>query len=399
MFSTFLGQVNEYFGKAFIIAVWMPLLVFAGTLFTVYFVATNSLAATWQKWILLNTQAQLVLGFIFLIVITLIAFIIHYLQVPISRFFEGYWSKLPLLSILRSWKCQQYKCQLSNRWQKIEQLEEEIPVLEKKIQKLEKEIFRINPKIKKTRNIKYILKRQTKKIDKIINRLVEIILSKPNYEFLLRSRLKKKKKFLVQRTKILEQKRLTLNQLVEQQLRGFPPPGLEHHIMPTRLGNIYKSAELYAWDRYQAEPVILWTRIQEVLPKTFIQRLEEFKIATDFLLLSSLLFILFSIATIPYLIVCHAELYLIIICFLGIPLGRLAYEAALVPALAYAELIKVAYDLYRRPLIELWGLELPPTIKDEKELWKNLSDFLYRGFPLPDKFTFVPPKKREKDDE
>jgi hypothetical protein len=41
---------------------------------------------------------------------------------------------------------------------------------------------------------------------------------------------------------------------------------------------------------------------------------------------------------------------------LALPLGILAYRAALAPALTYGEMIKVAFDLCRRALLEALGL-------------------------------------------
>ncbi len=332
MFSTFLERTKDYLGKAFILAVWIPVLIFSGSVATVYLAGTNSLVSTWEKWLKLATETKLTFAFISLVIITLIAFIIHYLQVPISRFFEGY-GYFPLLECKRK----KYKLKQAKLLDKISILEDEI---NDAIQ---------NPKECSNKN----------EIESL--------------------------------NQLFEQKKVEINQLVQKASIYYPPSGYESQIMPTRLGNIYKAAEIYAYQHYGADAVLLWTRIQEVLPKSFVNRLEETKIAIDFFLLFSVLCTLFSLLTVPYLIFHKASILLITICCVGILLGWLAYKAALVPAVAYAELIKVAYDLYRRPLIKAFGLQVPDTLSQEKKLWKTLSNFILRGLPLSDQYRFMSP--------
>ena len=334
MFSTFLAKTKDYLGKAFILAVWIPVLIFSGSVTTVYLAETNSLISTWEKWLKLGTETKLTFGFIALIVITLIAFIIHYLQVPITRLFEGY-----LYFPFREYKRQEYQ----KKYKK----------LQKKIRTLENEINEINHNLKQCSNKKEEL------------------------------------------NQLFGQKQLEINQLVQRLSIYYPPLGHKSQIMPTRLGNIYKAAEMYAYQRYGADSVMLWTRIQEVLPKSFISRLEETKIAIDFFLVFSVLCTLFSLLTVPYLIFHKASIPLITICCMGIFLGWLAYKAALVPAVAYAELIKVAYDIYRRPLIKVFGLQAPDTLSQEKKLWESLTNFIFRGFPLSDQYRFISPITRK----
>lgn len=394
MFSTFLAKTKDYLGKAFILAVWIPVLIFSGSVTTVYLAETNSLISTWEKWLKLGTETKLTLAFISLVIITLIAFIIHYLQVPISRFFEGY-RYFPL----REYKRQKYKLKQAKLLREIYSLEDEInDIVEFSKQCLNKNQKKHINYYTLYKSVVYAFK-IIKYLPLIINywKPQSLILFFSAYQILIRYKLIEylNHKLSEDLNQLFKQKQVELNQLVQKLSIYYPPPGYESQIMPTRLGNIYKAAEIYAYQHYGADAVMLWTRIQEVLPKSFVNRLEETKIATDFFLLFSLLCTLFSLLTVPYLIFHQASILLITICCMGILLGWLAYKAALVPAVAYAELIKVAYDLYRRPLIKVFGLQAPDTLSQEKNLWKTLSNFILRGLPLSDQYRFISPITRK----
>ena len=72
----------------------------------------------------------------------------------------------------------------------------------------------------------------------------------------------------------------------------------------------------------------------------------------------------------------------------GLPVGWLAYRAALSPALAYAELIKVAYDLYRHSLLKSLGMNVPATLDQEQKLWRSISDFIIQNLPPVEEWQF-----------
>lgn len=327
MFSTVFGEIKGYFGKAFIPAVWIPLLIFSAAILTVYFSGQGSLVSNWQKFWTFNIEIKILLISTFLIIVTLIALVVHYLQVPISRLFEGYWQAIPFFrSVVASSKKNYYRKQFLRYFNILDTLEESIPSLELEIQKDKQ------PSPQK---------------------LLELETQEAKFDFF--------------------SGKLT---------REFPPPRFQQQIMPTRLGNIYKAAELYSLDRYGVDSIVFWPRLLEVLPQTFLERLQETKIAVDTLLLFSLLCIVFSLMAVPYVLFCKIGLILLMICALGIPLGWLLYQSALLPATVYSELIRVAYDLYRRDLIHKFGLQLPNALIEERKLWKELSNFILLGISL-----------------
>jgi hypothetical protein len=332
MINTFVGEIRGYFGKAFVPAVWIPLLIFSATILMVCFAGQGSLVVNWQKFWTFNIEIKILLITTFLIIVTLIALVVHYLQVPISRLFEGYWQSIPVLRSVMSRKKNYYRKQFLRYFNILDTLEETIPSLEQELQK-----------------------------DK-----------QPS----------------PQKLSDLETQKAKFNELSEKLTREFPPPRFQQQIMPTRLGNIYKAAELYSLDRYGIDSVVFWPRLLEVLPQTFLERLQETKIAVDTLLLFSLLCIVFSVTAVPYALFYKVGFTLLVICALGIPLGWLLYWAALLPAGVYAELIRVAYDLYRRDLIHKFGLQLPSSLMEERKLWEELSSFILLGISLPANWQF-----------
>lgn len=363
MFNKFLSEVKGYFGKAFVLAVWLPVLILAVALVTVFMAGNNSPETVWQQWQKwADLNKSLVPATIFLFAVTLIAFVIHYLQVPITRLFEGYWPFWSLFKLLRRWKRHYY----GRKWQQIEEslmkVSRDIPRLRRDHQALAQSINTTEEKLEQTRQT-------PSPEDKQIQAFQQNLYTK-------RMELRTLEREI-------DEKQEELNQLTLDLTQRFPPLGYEKHLMPTRLGNIYKAAELYPFDRYGIDSVFFWTHLHQVLPDKFTEKLQEVKIATDFFLLCSLLCVIFPVLAVPYLITHNASIVLIILCTLTLVLGWLSYEAALIPALSYAELIRVAFDLYHRTLLKEFNFTPPDNIEDEKRLWRNLTDFLFRGFPLP----------------
>ena len=70
MFSTYLGELKGYVGKAFVLAVWLPVFVFASLGMVIYLEGSGSLGSAWQRWNALTVGGQGVLAMEFLIAVT-----------------------------------------------------------------------------------------------------------------------------------------------------------------------------------------------------------------------------------------------------------------------------------------------------------------------------------------
>ncbi|GAB1540024.1 hypothetical protein NUACC21_26930 [Scytonema sp. NUACC21] len=159
----------------------------------------------------------------------------------------------------------------------------------------------------------------------------------------------------------------------------YYPPEPEQ-VMPTRLGNILKNAELYSFYRYEIDAVLIWPRLYNLFPERFIQTIAEAKGSLDFMLVVSALSGIFGLVTGVYLVVVQASGWLFLTCFWGgLFLAMFAYHSALESALLYAQQIKAGFDLYRNELLKQMRLELPKTPSEEIELWDKIHQLLYNS--------------------
>jgi hypothetical protein len=161
---------------------------------------------------------------------------------------------------------------------------------------------------------------------------------------------------------------------------NYPLPTQPEQVMPTRLGNILKNAELYPQKRYKIDAVLIWPRLYHLLPERFIQTFAEARSALDFMLVISSLSGAFVMVGGGYLIFTKAPLGITIFCILGgLFISWMAYKSAISNGLLYAQQIKVAFDLYRNELIKQMHLPLPANPDEEKKLWHEIVQFLYRN--------------------
>jgi hypothetical protein len=160
-----------------------------------------------------------------------------------------------------------------------------------------------------------------------------------------------------------------------------PEPRPEQ-IMPTRLGNIIKAAELYPGDegRYGMDAVFFWPRLYQVIPDSARNSLDDARTSMTLML---------NICTLALVISAGAFIALVF-WFVkpadawwaaaggGAVAAWLGYRSALGPARVYGDLVRSMYDLYRGDLLAKLGFALPATLAGEQELWQNLGERMYR---------------------
>jgi hypothetical protein len=164
----------------------------------------------------------------------------------------------------------------------------------------------------------------------------------------------------------------------------YPVPTFANEsVMPTSLGNILKNSELYAYDRYGMNSVLIWPRLYEVFPASFVEEIGAARGNLDFMLLLSTLSVAFALISGVYLVIARADWWLFALCFWGgLLVALIMYRSALNAALAYASTIKVAFDLFRDRLLEQMRLPLPRTQAAERKTWLQVNDLFYQRKPL-----------------
>jgi hypothetical protein len=153
------------------------------------------------------------------------------------------------------------------------------------------------------------------------------------------------------------------------------------YIMPTRLGNIIKAAELYPGDvgRYGMDAVFFWPRLYQVIPDSVRSGLVDAR--TSLALMLNVCTLALGLAA-GSLIALAAAIRPAGACWAaaasGLVIAWLSYRSALGAARVYGELVRSMYDLYRGDLLDRLGFTRPETLAEERVLWWNLGQQMYR---------------------
>jgi len=138
--------------------------------------------------------------------------------------------------------------------------------------------------------------------------------------------------------------------------------------MPTRLGNILRSAEEYSGVRYGLESSVCWPRIYPLLSDELREALGQARATLNEmvrLMVWSLAFVVWIVWQ-PWALV-------------ALPIAWLVYQGMIQSAGVYGDLIRAAFDLHRFDLYKTMDWPLPETPEGEDTLGKQLTEYLFRG--------------------
>lgn len=353
MFNDVLKEVTGIVDRRFLLNAFFPCLFFWGLLGIVLALGsgweTAKLLQIWnQQDITLKTLQ--IIGLITLV--TFSASILTSQAFAILRFYEGYWN-FPGGRLLR---------QVGNDWHQTQLDQLDVPtrldILNRQIQERQHQLSSA-----KTWGLQQWHRRRSSRLEHQLERVER------------------------------EQ-----NQLQQINYEAYPQPKHRQEIVPTRLGNILKSAELYPYDRYQIDAVLVWSRLYHVLPDRFVKIITESRNNLDFALAISTLSGLFSLISGILLSIVNAPGWLFLLCcWSGSLIAWLAYQSAIGNAAAYAEQIRVSFDLYRHELVK--QLRLKPAQKPEEEVkqWLEIRQLFYGG-QVPSTWTYLEPEAKKKDE-
>jgi hypothetical protein len=166
-----------------------------------------------------------------------------------------------------------------------------------------------------------------------------------------------------------------------RELRLLPP---REHLMPTRLGNALRAAEVRAGDPYGLDAVVAWPRLYPLLSDPVRAVVDGQRDALD---VNARFCAVFGAAAAisAALLVTHG--WWLLVAAAWVVLTWLAYRAAVAAAIAYGESIRTAVDLHRFTLLQAFHLPLPATPEEERALNARLSRFLLQGVPLDAPYT------------
>ncbi|HEU5376617.1 MAG TPA: hypothetical protein VFV38_14360 [Ktedonobacteraceae bacterium] len=173
-----------------------------------------------------------------------------------------------------------------------------------------------------------------------------------------------------------------VNPVTAEQLTQYPSPLHLNEFMPTRIGNILRSSEVYAYDRYGINSPIIWTRLRPLLAGEVIAPLAESELAKNFMLLMTALAVTFSLIWCVILGFFTRRWDLFLLCSLGWPLAWICYHNAVQSTLAFSERLKAIFDLQRFTLLKALGRKFPANLEEERKEWTRLSLFFYAGHEI-----------------
>jgi hypothetical protein len=160
------------------------------------------------------------------------------------------------------------------------------------------------------------------------------------------------------------------------ELRLLPP---REHVMPTRLGNALRAAEVRAGEPYGLDAVVAWPRLYPLLSDPVRAVVDGQRDALD---VNARFCSVFAAAAVISAALLATYGWWLLVAAGWLVLAWLAYRAAVAAAIAYGESIRAAVDLHRFTLLEALHLPLPATPAEERELNARLSRFLLQGVPL-----------------
>lgn len=169
------------------------------------------------------------------------------------------------------------------------------------------------------------------------------------------------------------------NEAADRLYRDFPARA--RYLQPTRLGNVAMVHELYSLDRYEIPLEDLWPRLFPLLPAETRARLDDASTLLDFTLIMAFYSFLFSVialsAMAAHRLPHHTWRFMLPIAAAGLGATYLFYFLAIKAMRGLGGEMRTAVDLHRRKLFNALGLERPAVIslKEEREIWRRLRSF------------------------
>lgn len=164
-------------------------------------------------------------------------------------------------------------------------------------------------------------------------------------------------------------------------------PDAARHLLPTALGNRYRSIEVYSRVVYGLDAIPTWPRLEAVLPERLLERIAESKAQLDFcinILLTGLI-VIFTYGYLAFTMEKLPDWWLAVVGLVAVVLG---YRIAADALHQYGEYVKSAFDLHRGDLADRLGLVLPRSPELERAMWTEVSRMMiYRSPAAWDRLT------------
>ncbi|MBC7876713.1 MAG: hypothetical protein H7Y59_06025 [Anaerolineales bacterium] len=185
--------------------------------------------------------------------------------------------------------------------------------------------------------------------------------------------------------------RLKRNHLMEEIVVGFPDkPEL---ILPTSFGNTIRAFEVYPRVIYGIEAIQGWNRLVAIIPKDFLELIDDAKSQLDFWINLGFLSIVF-LAEYVGLIIVTGQKETLWLPAITITVIMIANSRAKSSAIQWGELIKSSFDVFLPKLLK--ELAIDETSADQREIWTKFSQRIIYRIPLTNPETKTPIRDHKK---
>lgn len=179
-----------------------------------------------------------------------------------------------------------------------------------------------------------------------------------------------------------------LADLRDRLLRGFHQafPSTEGSVLPTRLGNAIRSFEDYPQRQYRMSAIYLWPRLVGVIDKDYAAAADDAKSSFDFMMNVSFLSGLSAGGLLLMGLASRGIGGLSLAFWLQVAglmiTWRVFYAGSIGQAVAWGDLVRGAFDLYRGKLLAQMGFtQKPADLRAERALWRAISLQMIFGDP------------------
>jgi hypothetical protein len=161
-------------------------------------------------------------------------------------------------------------------------------------------------------------------------------------------------------------------------------------VLPSRFGNAIRAFESYPPVVYGVDSIPAWIRLAALIPKQLGSATADARAEVDFFLNTFVLSLLLMITAFARFLfdlsgfeamfsASYSKLqWTFLLCMDGcMVIAYLAYNGAVVRAVAWGEYVKSAFDLYLPKLANTLGYRLPDTLEKRREFWNAFSLTLY----------------------
>jgi len=167
-------------------------------------------------------------------------------------------------------------------------------------------------------------------------------------------------------------------------------PSSEDDVLPTRFGNAIRAFEVYPRDVYGVDGVVMWFRLAAVMPKEFVDQIQDQRSYVDFFVNCSLFSAIIGLLALGRALffqghdndtfAAGAEHWGWLLG--GVLATYLFYRLAIAHIPAWGALVMSAFDCYLPALAAQLGFELPHSESMRRAFWTSFSQqLIYRREP------------------